>query len=122
MDNIIKPHINTRYMLNSTSQFIDDINDKQQLFKKNNVLVSFDVESLFTNIPVKEVIDIAADLVYNSNINRPVYSKDVFKRLCEFATCGSFMYGNDMYVQIDDVSMGSPLAPTLANLFMATLD
>ena len=123
LDTIIKQHINKTYLLSSTAEFIDRIKEKQSVFNKNNVLVSFDVESLFTNVPVDEVINIAANLVYSSNSNnKPRYGKDVFIKLCKFATQGSFMYNDNMYTQTDGVSMGSPLAPTLANLFLAELE
>ena len=32
-------------------------------------LVSFDVTSLFTNVPLQETIDIAIDLIFNHNPN-----------------------------------------------------
>ena len=38
----------------------------------------------------------------------------------EFATKGThFSLNGDLYDQIDDVAMGSPLAPAVANLFMS---
>lgn len=33
-----------------------------------------------------------------------------------------FTFNNEIYTQIDDVAMGSPLGPVLANTFMVTLE
>ena len=59
LDKIIKPHINSDYMLSSTSNFLDKI--KAFCFKSNDILISFDIVSLFTNVPLSETINIIAD-------------------------------------------------------------
>ena len=81
----------------------------------------FVVVSLFPNIPLKESIDLAADYVYSSD-KKPPFSKDTFKKLLGFATGGIFSFNNRYYRQTDGVMMGSPLGPTLANLFLAHLE
>ena len=123
LDNLIKPHINSKHMLNSTSHLIEEINKNQELFHDKHILISYDVESLFTNIPVNETIELAANLVYDKNsTNKPLFGRDVFKKLCLFATSGQFLFNDQMFKQIDGVSMGSPLAPTLANLFLSHME
>ena len=54
LDAIIKPFIPQTYMLKSNKQFLDQINNFQ--FDVNQKLVSFDVSSLFTNVPLEETI------------------------------------------------------------------
>lgn len=115
LDSLIKPHIPKTYMLNSTSSFID------RLFQKVDILVSFDVVSLFTNIPLAETIDLVCNYVYEAD-NKPPFSKKTFKELLKKVTGGYFLYKNDLYCQIDGVTMGSPLGPTLANFFMANFE
>ena len=45
--------------------------------------------------------------------------KNEFRGLLELATKESlFMFDNKYYKQIDGVAMGSPLGPTLANIFL----
>ena len=81
-------------------------------------LVSFDVHSLFTNIPLEEIIKLAADLIKTSYPNLKI-SSDNLTKLFKFATCETdFSFNGKFYDQIDGVAMGSPLAPVLANLFM----
>ena len=81
-------------------------------------LASFDVTSLFTNIPLKETIKLAVDLIKTSYPNLKTSSEDLTK-LFKFVTCEThFLFNGKYYDQIDGVVMGSPLAPVLANLFM----
>ena len=83
-------------------------------------MVSFDVESLFTNIPLDETINICADIVYHRKKKVKGLLKRHFKELLTHATKSScFLFNGNYYSQIDGVAMGSPLGPTLANLFLA---
>ena len=44
------------------------------------------------------------------------------KNLLKSVTGGVFQHSGKLYTQIDGVSMGYPLAPTLGNVFMETLE
>ena len=80
--------------------------------------VSYDVTSLFTNIPLQETIDIAINLIINHNPNLNITKKEL-KNLFLFATSQThFIFNSEFYKQIDGVAMGSTLAPVLANIFM----
>ena len=51
------------------------------------------------------------------------YNKDSFRKLLELATLDShFFFNGEIYKQIDGVAMGSPLGPTLANVFMCHME
>ena len=81
-------------------------------------MVSFDVESLFTNIPLDDCINLAVKYITEGNPGLKL-SKNELKRLFEFATKEThFLFKSNFYDQVDGVAMGSPLAPVLANLFM----
>ena len=81
-------------------------------------LVSYDVTSLFTNIPLQKAIDTAINLIFNHNPNLNITKKEL-KKLFLFATSQThFIFNSKFYKQIDGVAMGSPLAPVLANIFM----
>ena len=56
LDNMIKPYLPQTRMLKSTDHFIEELKE----FNPNsqNTMVSFDVISLFTNVPLAETIDI----------------------------------------------------------------
>jgi len=83
----------------------------------NKFMVSFDVESLFTNIPLEESINLAVKYI-TENTSISLTSKEL-RDLFSIATAQThFSFNGSFYDQIDGVAMGSPLAPVLANLFM----
>ena len=68
---------------------------------------SFDVVSLFTNIPLEETIKLIADFIYDdkSRILYPSIKKSTFVRLLKKATQGTFSYHDVLYKQVDDVTI-----------------
>ena len=64
LDVIIKPYIPQTYTLQSNKQFLDRINNFQ--FDTNQKLVSFDVSSLFTNVPLEEIMQLITKRIYDS--------------------------------------------------------
>ena len=84
-------------------------------------MASFDVKSLFTNVPLDEVINICADTLYK--LNKPSISKNNFIKLLKLSTSGVyFTFNSQMYSQHDGIAMGSPLGPTLSNIFMGFIE
>ena len=80
---------------------------------------SLDVDSLSTNIPLKETINICTELIYDQNDSTEDLNKSEFKELLCLATKESYFVFNEvLYKQIDGVAMGSPLGLTLANAFL----
>ena len=85
----------------------------------NVFMCSFDVKSLFTNVPLTEVIDICKDQLYHSDIEPPDIPEHVFNEMLIMATTNvQFSFDGNMYRQIDGVAMGSALGPILANIFV----
>ena len=82
LDDYIKPNFPNDYMLSSTKDFIDKL--KLLSIQGDETMVSFDVSSLFTNVPLMETIDIVIDRVYREDavITPPfkkLYVKGVLK-------------------------------------------
>ena len=69
--NIINHAMPTTYILNSTGSFVHQISSFY--FKPFHVLVSYDVVSLFTNIPLNETMDIVYNYAYQQH-SPPKYS------------------------------------------------
>ena len=81
---------------------------------------SLDVDSFFTNIPLEETINICTNLLYNNEDVIEGINKSEFKNLLSLATKESYFIFNDvLYKQKDGVAMGSPLGPTMANVFLS---
>ena len=86
-------------------------------------MTSLDVDSLLTNIPLDETIDVCIDNLYKDDENSPKISKDIFRNLLTVSTKESFfMFSNKFYKQIYGVAMRSPLSPALANIFMSSFE
>ena len=83
-------------------------------------MCSFDISSLFTNVPLEETINICADALYCDDSDaQPLISKAVFIELMKSARSGvEFSFNNITYKQTDGVAMGLPLGPDLANIFV----
>ena len=82
-------------------------------------MASLDVQSLFTNIPLKETINNCVSDLHNKNLyNEKLNKSDLFKLLETATSESSFIFDFRLYKQIDGVAMGSPLGPTLANAFL----
>ena len=61
-------------------------------------MYSFDVSSLFTNVPFDETIKICSEALYDQSNSRPVIPKDVFVELMKSATSSvEFSFNNTMY-------------------------
>ena len=81
---------------------------------------SRDVDSLFTNIPLKEIINICTNLLYKNVDVLEGVNKSEFENLLSLATQDShFMFNDILYKQKDNVAMGSPLGITMANVFLS---
>jgi len=81
-------------------------------------MVSFDVESLFENIPLEECVNLAVDYISEGNPDLQLTTTEL-RKIFNFATAQThFLFKGSFFDQIDGVAMGSPFAPVLANLFM----
>lgn len=118
---IITPYMPTKYMINSTSEFIDITKNVTE----PGLLASLDVCNLFTNVPVNETIDIIINCMFNNpGVAPPPISKDIIRDLLKICTEDAPFRGvtGEIYQQKDGVSMGGPLSPVFANFYMAHLE
>ena len=106
--------------LRNSGDLLNRIKDERMSDKK---LASFDVKSLFTNVPLQDAMEaVRRALDDNQDIALPVPKADFIRlvRLCvEF---GALEFEGNEYKQIDGLAMGSPLSPVLACIFMETLE
>jgi hypothetical protein len=90
---------------------------------ENMAMCSFDVRSLFTNVPLQEVLDICINELFAHETYVRGIQKEVMQELLTFATTDvEFSFNDVAYKQVDGVAMGSPLGPILANIFVGYLE
>ena len=96
----------TESFVKDSTSFVDDL--KKVKLDPNDILVSFDVVSLYTCIPINEAMEVINSLIH-PDIARLV-------ELCLTSTF--FRFKGEFYEKTCGVAMGSPLSPVVANLFM----
>ena len=85
--------------------------------------MSFDVESLFTNVPIKKTIDVILIRIYNDHtINTNLKKRLLKKLILDTCTKKTFSFNNIIYEQKDGVSMGSSLVRVMAKMIMTELE
>jgi hypothetical protein len=104
-------------LVGHTESFIKDSNNfintiKNEKMKPNDTLISFDVVSLFTEIPLNDAILLVKEVA------DPVTTK--LAEVCLLSTF--FSYQGECYEQTSGVAMGSPLSPIVANLYMESFE
>ena len=93
---------------------VSSVDDADSLY-----MASFDVENLFTNVPLLETIDICVDRLFHSCSVVCGIPRKFFVTLLSNAVLNSFfIFAGKLYKQIDGIGMGLPLGPTFANVFM----
>ena len=107
-------------------KFIDNIKDK---CFQNKIVVSFDVKSLFTNIPVSFTIKLIIDALYhndkssNSNTLFNGFNPTKMKQISEWVTkSGTFLFNNECFEQIDGVPMRAKASNLFADVIMYIID
>ena len=84
----------------------------------DHVLISLDVTSLYTNIPinlVEQIINEKWPLLENFT----TLPKEEFQKALNFTlTTNFFQFKNNFYKQLDGVAMGSPISSVIAQLVM----
>ena len=82
-------------------------------------MVSLDVNSLFTNVPLEETIYISVNELFKSNISIHGLNKKQITKMLSLTTKESIiLFDMTFYTQGDGAAMGAPLGPLLANAFL----
>ena len=116
---ILSPICSSAFMARDSFSFVQELLSLD--FNSDNLaMASFDVTSLFTNIPLDETIEIIADRLFSTAIRFHDPTRSEFKQLlnCAVKNC-HFLFNGSLYQQIDGVAMGSPLGPLFVNIFLS---
>ena len=118
LDKLLKPYIPSRFSVKDSFEFADKI--KALKMPENGFFVSFDVISLFTNVPVNNTVDHILSIVDEDALP---FTKDTLKSLLLLAcTNVLFTFNEQLFVQHEGVCMGSILGPTMAAFAMDLIE
>ena len=80
-------------------------------------MASLDVDSLFTDVPLEEIIHVCVNELFKSNSIHGLNKKQITEMLSLTTKESITLFDRAFYTQVDSVAMGSPLIPSLANAF-----
>ncbi|XP_068757388.1 uncharacterized protein [Montipora capricornis] len=107
----------------NSSKFVDEISNID--IKDDEIMLSFDVVSLFTAIPVKKACDYIKnklDCDESLHLRTKLDTTDIISLLNFVLSNNYFVYNNSVYKQIHGCAMGSPVSPVVANLCMEAIE
>lgn len=117
---ILKCIISDEYNINNAFQLKERL--QKQHLEEDDILVSFDVISLFTNIPTylakKTIMN-----QWNTITKHTQIPKKQFTNILDFCLKDNnyFQYNNKLYNQTNGMPMGNPLSPTIADIILDNL-
>ena len=123
VDYFLKPLVQTtRSYVKDTTDFINKIEALPPL-KENAILCTVDVTSLYTNIPNNEGISACAEILRKHRQGTQKPSNVNLARTIEYVlTKNNFDFNQKHYLQVGGTAMGTRVAPSFANLFMAKFE
>ncbi|VDN11059.1 unnamed protein product [Dibothriocephalus latus] len=86
------------------------------------IMLSLDVSSLFTNVPVTETVDFICEFLVANQIEVGIPTAALKKLLIKCTLNVQFLFDNHLFKKLDGVIVGSPLGPLLAYIFMGKLE
>jgi hypothetical protein len=94
------------HQVRNSSEFIKTFGSLQ--LGPQDLMVSFDVISLFTKVPIDESLDLLGRL----------FDENILALFRHVLNSTYFIFGGQFYEQMDGVAMGSPLSLVIADFFM----
>ena len=118
----LRPLCKNEYSINDTQKFPSMLSSIPPL-QDDEEDVSYDVESLFTNIPIQETINYIIEQIYVDIKLTPICSKLIFRRLLiKLATECTFMLNSRFLKQVDGCNMGGPLSISFSDMFIVKME
>jgi len=97
---------NSAHHVKNSFQFVQTL--KSLRVQPEDLMVRFDLVSLFTNVPIVDSLELLSQH----------FEDDVLALFKHVQTSTFFCFDGQFYEQTGGVAMGSPLSPVIANFFM----
>ena len=124
LTNLLNPLTRNHYTVKDSFEAVNMIYKiPSELFDEGYRYFSFDVTSLFTNVPLNKAINIILEQIYKENLVNTKLRKNTLKKLIkDCCRKTAFSFNRTIRKQKDGVSMCSSLGPVLANIIMTELE
>ena len=105
------------YSVRNSFEFAKEMMDRDDT---GCVMASFDISSLFTNIPIKETSNIILQKLFpQQNSEFDGFDRETFSKVLDNClTNNVFLFNEELFIQKDGAPMGGCVSPTLANVFL----
>ena len=125
LEDKLKPVSYNRYSILDIFEFAEEIRAKG--INEDDIVVSYDVASLFTDVPLDETIGILVNKAFKDNWFNSQYNLNISRQdltdLLNIATNDQlFQFEGTLYEQFDGVAIGCPLWPLIANVFICSIE
>jgi hypothetical protein len=107
------------YSLGDSFEFVEQI---KEFNADKKIMGSFDVTSLFTNVPLLDTINLVCDYVKASDIQLPITTAALKELLLRCTFNVQFLFNGTFFRQTDGIAMGSSLGCILSDIFMGSLE
>jgi hypothetical protein len=124
VDHFLQPLVgSTKSYVKDTTDFLHKISMIHNL-PQDSILCTVDVTSLYTNIPNEEGISACRKFLnsyraQNNQQGTKPHTESLMKCLQYVLTKNNFDFNGKHYLQVGGTAMGTKVAPSFANLFMA---
>ncbi|XP_068671416.1 uncharacterized protein [Montipora foliosa] len=124
LTDILSPLQNSNgFSVPNSAKFAEEISNVD--IQDDEVMLSFDVVSLFTAIPVDKACDYISNKLLKDNSlpsRTSLDSNEIISLLKFILSNNYFIYDDKIYKQIHGCAMGSPVSPVVANLCMEAIE
>jgi hypothetical protein len=118
LDQILRIHyeFTTSHSLKNSLDFVEKTKDIE--IQNHHTLASFDIVNLYTNVPVKETLEIIENHLKNNSILTAETRNELMNLLKITLSQNYFIFNNEYYSQPDGLTMGSPLSGILSEIYL----
>ena len=125
LDEKLKPISICEFTISDPLRFSEELRKNENVDRE--ILVSCDVSSLSTNVPVDETTETLVQKAFheewfNNKYSLALKESDLRALLNTAGKNQLFQLDGKLYEQIDGVAMASPLGPLMANTFMCSIE
>ena len=122
VDHFLKPLVSLApSYIHDTPDFLRKLNNIKDQIPNTAIIGTFDVSSLYTNIPHAEGIPASCEALSRSGHSNPPIP-DIRSLMTHVLTKNNFTFLDKHYLQVSGTAMGTRMAPSYACLFMTQLE